>query len=153
MLAAADAEGKGVRLNVLAVPAMSDPWRVRPATPQDRVFIVEIARQASVLEGRPLPAANSDDVRSVLPSNDDDVIVAENLLGRPAGAGGALLDELAQRCTQRYDALCLNVHQNNPARALYRRHGFDEIGQGRGARGVSMRKDFRGIPGMGGGGK
>lgn len=232
VLAAAGAEGKGVRLNVLAVnagahrlyrhlgfhevsregtaarvriqmradpltsagdpggevPAMSDPWRVRPATPEDRVFIVEMARQASVLEGWALPAADSDDVRSVLPGDDDEVIVAENLLGRPAGAawtfhsdpplmvdatgasipelciavtrqsrrrgaGSALLDELAQRCGQRYDAICLNVHQNNPARALYRRQGFDEIGQGRGALGVSMRKDLRGAPTMGGGGK
>lgn len=170
------------------IPAMSDPWRVRPATPEDRAFIVEMARQASILEGRPLPAADSDDVRSVLPGGDDEVIVADNLLGRPAGAawtfhsdpplmmdatgasipelciavthqsrrrgaGSALLDELAQRCAQRYDALCLNVHQNNPARALYRCQGFDDIGQGRGALGVSMRKDLRGTPTMGGGGK
>lgn len=232
VLAAAGAEGKGVRLNVLAInvdahrlyrrlgfhevnregsaarvriqmradppaaaggpggqaPAMSDPWRVRSGTPEDRAFIVEMARQASVLEGWPLPAPDSDDVRSVLPDDDDEVIVAENLLGRPAGAawtfhsnpalmldatgasipelgiavtrqsrrrgaGNALLDELAQRCAQRYDAICLNVHQNNPARALYRRQGFDEIGQGRGALGVSMRKDLRGTPAMSDGGK
>jgi GNAT superfamily N-acetyltransferase len=59
---------------------------------------------------------------------------------RGAGIGGMLLDELALRCTGRYDAISLNVHVRNPAAHLYERKGFQAVGQGRGALGVAMRK-------------
>jgi GNAT superfamily N-acetyltransferase len=62
---------------------------------------------------------------------------------RVKGVGGALLDELIVRCTGKYAALTLNVHQRNPATRLYQRKGFHVIGQGRGALGIAMRRDLR----------
>jgi ribosomal protein S18 acetylase RimI-like enzyme len=59
---------------------------------------------------------------------------------RESGIGGALLDELVARCSGRYEALSLNVHQRNPAARLYERKGFQVMGQGRGALGVAMCK-------------
>jgi GNAT superfamily N-acetyltransferase len=61
---------------------------------------------------------------------------------RGQGVGGVLLDELIERCTGKYGALTLNVHQRNPASHLYRRKGFEVIGQGRGALGMAMCKDL-----------
>jgi ribosomal protein S18 acetylase RimI-like enzyme len=61
---------------------------------------------------------------------------------RGEGVGGMLLDELAARCTGRYKAISLNVHVRNPAAHLYERKGFEVIGQGRGALGVTMRKNL-----------
>jgi ribosomal protein S18 acetylase RimI-like enzyme len=57
---------------------------------------------------------------------------------RGAGIGGMLLDELAVRCTGRYEAISLNVHVRNPAAHLYERKGYQAIGQGRGALGMAM---------------
>jgi GNAT superfamily N-acetyltransferase len=62
---------------------------------------------------------------------------------RGDGVGGALLDELAVRCTGLYAALSLNVHERNPAARLYQRKGFRVIGRGRGNLGIAMRKDLR----------
>jgi GNAT superfamily N-acetyltransferase len=61
---------------------------------------------------------------------------------RGCGVGGALLDELLVRCRGEYEALSLNVHQRNPAADLYQRKGFRSMGQGRGALGITMRKDL-----------
>lgn len=64
----------------------TEPWRLRSATVDDRAFIVEMARHACVIEDWPLPDADSEDVQSVLPSSDDFVIVAADVLGRPVAA-------------------------------------------------------------------
>ena len=159
--------------------SIAGPWHLRSATPGDRGFIIEMARQASVIEDWPLPDADSEDVHDLLPSNDDTVLVAAEVLGRPVaaawtfhsdpplmldaegasvpevciavvsetrgrGAGGALLDELARRCSPQHSALCLNVHRRNiAARNLYASRGFQETGQGRGSLGVAMLKGLR----------
>jgi ribosomal protein S18 acetylase RimI-like enzyme len=62
---------------------------------------------------------------------------------RGSGIGGSLLDELFVRCTDRYEALSLNVHERNPASHLYERNGFRVLGQGRGTLGIAMRKELR----------
>ncbi|MET0451817.1 MAG: GNAT family N-acetyltransferase, partial [Mycobacterium sp.] len=61
---------------------------------------------------------------------------------RGSGVGGALLDALFVQCAGTQTALCLNVHVRNPARKLYQRKGFEEIGQGRGPLGMAMQKDL-----------
>ena len=61
---------------------------------------------------------------------------------RGSGVGGALLDALFVQCAGAQTALCLNVHVRNPARKLYQRKGFEEIGQGRGPMGIAMQKDL-----------
>ena len=83
-----------MRIRMRANPAGADqvhqgiagPWHLRSATVGDRVFIVEMARQASVIEDWPLPDADSEDVHDLLPSNDDTVLVAADVLGRPVAA-------------------------------------------------------------------
>jgi GNAT superfamily N-acetyltransferase len=62
---------------------------------------------------------------------------------RGSGVGGSLLEELFVRCSDRYIALSLNVHQRNPATRLYERKGFRVLGQGRGTLGIAMRKELR----------
>ena len=151
--------------------------RLRLTNFDDTAFIVEMARHACVIEDWPLPEADSEDTRSLLPGIDDTGIVAsgagEVRLGavwtfrhnppllfdadgvplpeiaiavvremRGQGIGAALLDELIEHCTGKYDALALNVHQRNPAAHLYRRKGFRVVGQGRGALGIAMRKEL-----------
>jgi ribosomal protein S18 acetylase RimI-like enzyme len=69
------------------------------------------------------------------------IAVAPEMRGK--GVGSTLLDELVMRCTGKYKALSLNVHERNPAAHLYQRKGFRVIGQGRGALGIAMRKDLR----------
>jgi ribosomal protein S18 acetylase RimI-like enzyme len=152
--------------------------RLRSATAGDEAFIIDMARHACVIEDWPLPDANSEDTRSLLPCSRDIAVVAADVTGvrvgavwtfhhdppllvdtdgvslpeltiavapemRGMGVGGALLDELIVRCTGRYQALSLNVHQRNPAAHLYQRKGFRVMGQGRGRLGIAMRKDLR----------
>lgn len=62
------------------------PWHLRSATPVDRGFVVEMARHACVIEDRPIPDRDSEDVHDLLPSNDDTVLVAADVLGRPVAA-------------------------------------------------------------------
>ena len=62
---------------------------------------------------------------------------------RGEGLGGMLLDLLIARCAGTCDALCLNVHDRNPAAHLYRRKGFEVTGRGRGALGTAMRLALR----------
>ena len=69
-----------------------------------------------------------------------ELVMAVSPESRGCGVGGLLLDELSERCTGRYEAICLNVHVRNPAVHLYERKGFQPVGQGRGALGVAMRK-------------
>lgn len=151
--------------------------QLRLAIPEDDVFIVEMARHASVIEDWPLPDAESEDVHSLLPAAGEVSIVAVKTGGRRVGAvwtlhnepplrvgsagvplpelciavvpdmrgsgvGSALLDALFVQCAGTQTALCLNVHVRNPARKLYQRKGFEEIGQGRGPLGIAMQKDL-----------
>ncbi|MBP1818145.1 GNAT family N-acetyltransferase [Mycobacterium sp. OAE908] len=116
--------------------------RLRLTNFDDTAFIVEMARHACVIEDWPLPEADSEDTRSLLPGIDDTGIVAsgagEVRLGavwtfrhnppllfdaenaplpeiaiavvremRGQGIGAALLDELIEHCTGKYDALAL----------------------------------------------
>jgi GNAT superfamily N-acetyltransferase len=69
------------------------------------------------------------------------ISVAPKMRGH--GIGGVLLDELAARCANTFEALSLNVHQRNPATRLYERKGFQTRGQGRGNVGIAMRKNLR----------
>lgn len=66
--------------------SMAGPWHLRSATLDDRGLIVEMARHACVIEDRPLPDRDSEDVHDLLPSNDDTVLVAADVLGRPVAA-------------------------------------------------------------------
>jgi ribosomal protein S18 acetylase RimI-like enzyme len=61
---------------------------------------------------------------------------------RGNGVGGTMLDELFLRCTAKYEALTLNVHQRNPAAHLYQCMGFRSMGQGCGALGIAMLKEL-----------
>ena len=62
---------------------------------------------------------------------------------RGMGVGGLLLDALFASLVPTTDVMCTNVHVRNPARHLYLRKGFQEVGQGRGPLGLAMRKDLR----------
>ncbi len=58
-------------------------------------------------------------------------------------SGGVLLDALFAELAQLFDTMCTNVHVRNPARRLYERKGFREVGQGHGPLGIAMLKDLR----------
>lgn len=151
---------------------------LRAATPGDRVFMVEMARYASVIEDRPLPDRDDDEVQEMLPAPGTVAIIAEDHQGSPAGAvwtyqsnpplrtdavgvplpelcialvpkqrgagiGGVLLDALFAELAPWCDTMCTNVHVRNPARRLYERKGFREVGQGHGPLGIAMLKDLR----------
>ena len=66
--------------------SIAGPWQLRSATVDDCGFIVEMARHACVIEDWPLPDQDSEDVHELLPSNDDTVLVAADVLGRPVAA-------------------------------------------------------------------
>src|ERR1044072_8716463 len=141
------------------MPRTAD-MRLRAATARDGAFIVEMARHACVIEDGPLPDADSEetpDRRSgavwtfhhepplLVPADavslpELTIAVAPGMRGN--GVGGALLDELIGRCTGRYRAIMLNVHQRNPAARLHERKGFRMVGRGRGALGIAMRIDL-----------
>jgi GNAT superfamily N-acetyltransferase len=57
---------------------------------------------------------------------------------RGRGVGSILIEALAQKAADRFDALSLNVHIRNPAARLYTRTGFRVAGAGRGRFGVAM---------------
>jgi len=60
--------------------------RLRPATPDDAAFVVEMARHACVIEDWPLPDADSDEVLSLLPPRGEAPIVAVDAKGDQLGA-------------------------------------------------------------------
>ena len=60
--------------------------RLRSATNDDAAFIVEMARHACVIEDWALPDADDEDTRSLLPGNDDIVVVATDVDGISTGA-------------------------------------------------------------------
>ncbi|MGU3654498.1 GNAT family N-acetyltransferase [Mycolicibacterium sp. A43C] len=154
-------------------------FRLRPATPGDLAFIVDMARHACVIENRPLPDPDDDEVVEMLPAPGAVVVIAEDWHGSPmgavwvyysspplrtgadgaalpelciavapghrgAGVGSALLDALFDQLAQRFEVMCTNVHARNPARRLYERKGFRDVGQGHGLLGTAMIKDLRG---------
>ncbi|MGN7778749.1 GNAT family N-acetyltransferase [Mycolicibacterium sp. 22603] len=59
---------------------------LRAATPGDRVFVVDMARHACVIEERPLPDPGDDEVREMLPAPGAVMIIAEDRHGSPVGA-------------------------------------------------------------------
>ena len=152
--------------------------RLRAAEADDEAFIVEMARHACVIEDRPLPDADSDEVLSLLPPTGEVPIIAVDAEGSTIGAvwtfhndppllvdaagislpelcigvtpghrgygvGGALMDALFARKAGTLDAMCTNVHVRNPAQKLYKRKGFEVVGQGRGPLGILMHKVLR----------
>jgi GNAT superfamily N-acetyltransferase len=61
-------------------------WICRLPDADERPFIVEMARLSCGLEDRPLPSAEDEEVRTVLPSALDDALVATDASGTPVGA-------------------------------------------------------------------
>ena len=59
--------------------------RLRPAEPDDRPFVIEMARLACTLDGRPLPAPDAPAVFTLLPRGDAGVIAVDDD-GHPVGA-------------------------------------------------------------------
>jgi GNAT superfamily N-acetyltransferase len=59
---------------------------IRPITEDDRDFVVEMARQACVIEDRPLPPADAPEVVEILPTADDEAILATASDGSRVGA-------------------------------------------------------------------
>ena len=126
---------------------------VRAGEPADRAFIVEMARLASAVEGRPLPPADDPGLAQGLPPSPDASVLALDDDGRPVGAAwwnfrsppllvapdGTPVPELADRAAEQgHDQLALNVHLRNPAARLYSPAGFVVAGKGRGPLGVAM---------------
>jgi GNAT superfamily N-acetyltransferase len=60
--------------------------RLRAATPADDAFVVEMARHACVIEDRPLPGPDDDEVLEMLPPPGVVPIVAEDQNAIPTGA-------------------------------------------------------------------
>jgi GNAT superfamily N-acetyltransferase len=133
------------------------------ATPDDDSFVVEMARHACVIEDRPLPDPDDDEVLEMLPPPGVVPIIARAHDGTPVGAvsplpelciavapghrgagvGGMLLDALFELLARDYDMMCTNVHVRNPAKKLYERKGFRIVGQGNGPLGLALVKDLR----------
>lgn len=59
---------------------------LRAATSDDDSFVVEMARHACVIEDRPLPDPDDDEVLEMLPPDGVVPIIAEDLSGTPVGA-------------------------------------------------------------------
>ena len=60
--------------------------RTRRATDRDRAFIVEMSRLASVIEDRPLPPPESEEVTGKLPGPDDRAVIAVDEHDHSVGA-------------------------------------------------------------------
>lgn len=59
---------------------------LREATPDDESFVIEMARHACVIEDRPLPDPDDDEVLEMLPPAGVMPIIAEDQRGTPIGA-------------------------------------------------------------------
>lgn len=70
----------------LATTATGAAVRLRAATPSDQAFVVDMARQACVIEDWPLPDPGDDEVLEMLPAPGTAVIIAEDRHGSPVGA-------------------------------------------------------------------
>lgn len=71
---------------------------LRAATSVDDPFIVEMARHACVIEDRPLPDTDDDDVLEMLPPTGVVPIVAETRHGEPIGAVWTYYGHTPLRC-------------------------------------------------------
>jgi GNAT superfamily N-acetyltransferase len=72
---------------LLVMPNMPNPrFVLRPARPEDRPFLVEMARHVCTLEGRPPPAADDPQVVAFLPDSLDAAVVAVDRSERRLGA-------------------------------------------------------------------
>jgi hypothetical protein len=60
--------------------------RVHTATTEDAAFIVQMARQACVIDDWPLPDADSEDTQSLLPGSSDTTVVSTQAPGVRVGA-------------------------------------------------------------------
>jgi GNAT superfamily N-acetyltransferase len=78
-------------------------------------------------DGRPLP----------------ELAMAVSRSHRQQGVGTALVEVVAARAAERFEALSLNVHLLNPAVRLYVKTGFRVAGSGRGWYGVAMVRALR----------
>jgi GNAT superfamily N-acetyltransferase len=65
---------------------VTDPIEMRQATDDDAAFVIEMARMACSIEDRPLPPADSAEVVSMLPGDNDSTLVAVDHAGRQLGA-------------------------------------------------------------------
>ncbi|SBS71709.1 hypothetical protein MHPYR_120018 [uncultured Mycobacterium sp.] len=76
------------------------PQRVvlRAATSDDDAFVVEMARHACVIEDRPLPYPDDDEVREMLPPAGVVPIIAEDQSGTPVGAVWTYHSDPPLRC-------------------------------------------------------
>jgi GNAT superfamily N-acetyltransferase len=61
-------------------------YELRLAEPDDRPFVIEMARAACTLEGRPFPPADDPEVIALVPKSQDAAIVASETNGRLLGA-------------------------------------------------------------------
>ena len=69
------------------MPDNPDPrFALRSARPEDRAFLVEMARHVCTVEGRPLPAADDPQVVAFLPDSPDAAVVAVDGSERRLGA-------------------------------------------------------------------
>ena len=81
------------------IPAMTPQHVIlRAATTEDASFIVEMARHACVIEDRPLPDPDDDEVLEMLPPDGVVPIVAVGCSGTPVGAVWAYYGSPPLRC-------------------------------------------------------
>ena len=81
------------------LPAMTPQHIVlRAATTEDDTFIVEMARHACVIEDRPLPDPDDDEVLEMLPPDGVAPIIAADHRGTPVGAVWAYYGSPPLRC-------------------------------------------------------
>jgi ribosomal protein S18 acetylase RimI-like enzyme len=71
---------------MIGVMSHASNLRLRSATTEDAAFIVEMARHASVIEGWPLPNADSEETQSLLPRSGDLASIAIDATGASLGA-------------------------------------------------------------------
>lgn len=71
---------------------------LRAATADDDSFVVEMARHACVIEDRPLPDSDDDEVLEVLPPAGVVPIIAEDHSGTPVGAAWTYYGSPPLRC-------------------------------------------------------
>lgn len=140
---------------------MHIPAPAPAATTDDHASVVEMARHACIIEDWPLPDPDDDEVLEMLPPPGVIPIIAEDRSELPVGAalpelcigvapgrrgggvGGLLLDALFADLSPHVEMMCANVHLRNPAKRLYERKGYREVGQGNGPLGLAMIKYLR----------
>lgn len=99
---------------VRGVHSPAEPaWQLRAATPHDRGFVVEMARHACVIEDRPLPDPDDDEVLEMLPAAGAVAIIAQDRQGHRWGRCGCIT--AARRCvSMRLGRRYLNCASRSP---------------------------------------